>query len=280
MADLPRDRLTLGPPFTSVGIDTFGPWSVVSRKTRGGMAQSKRWAIIFTCLTTRGVHIEVVEEMSSYSFINALRRLIALRGNVKEIRSDRGTNFIGAADELKLNVINVEDGAVHACLRNSGITWRFNAPHSSHMGGVWERMIGIARNILNAMLLDVRTKDLTHEVLVTLMAEVTAMMNSRPLSLISSDPEDPVILTPAILLNVQYNPSVSVNLGEKDMYKKQWKMVQVLSDIFWNNFASQGCSIRYSPIHPWRISRRNRSSREAQSSGNCGYAPYYHITPD
>lgn len=62
MSDLPSDRLESGPPFSNVGIDAFGPWNVVTRKTRGGSAQSKRWAILFTCLTTRAVHIELVEQ--------------------------------------------------------------------------------------------------------------------------------------------------------------------------------------------------------------------------
>ena len=86
MADLPRDRVTLGLPFTSVGVDTFSPCEVVARKTRGGLACSKRWTIMFTCLTTRAIHIEVIECMASSSFINAVRRLIALRGNVTELR--------------------------------------------------------------------------------------------------------------------------------------------------------------------------------------------------
>ena len=106
MADLPRDRVTPGPPFTSVGVDTFGPWEVVARKTRGGLACSKRWAIMFTCLTTRAIHIEVIESMTSSSFINAVRRLIALRGNVTEFRSDMGTDFVGATEALKADVQN------------------------------------------------------------------------------------------------------------------------------------------------------------------------------
>jgi hypothetical protein len=109
MADLPEDRLTPGPPFSAVGVDTFGPWNVTTRRTRGGAAQSKRWAIIFTCLTTRAVHIELVEEMSSSSFINALRRITAIRGPIKIFRSDRGTNFIGATDQIGIKSINVED---------------------------------------------------------------------------------------------------------------------------------------------------------------------------
>ena len=100
ISDLPEDRLHPGPPFTFIGIDTFGPWPIIHRKTRGGSAQQKRWAILFTCLVSRAIHIEVTEELSSSSFINAFRRFIALRGNVKLVRSDRGTNFIGAIQDL------------------------------------------------------------------------------------------------------------------------------------------------------------------------------------
>ncbi|XP_062603303.1 uncharacterized protein LOC134265078 [Saccostrea cucullata] len=74
MSDLPRDRLTPCPPFTFVGVDVFGPWDVLTRRTRGGSANSKRWAVIFTCLYCRAVHFELIEEMSTGSFINAMRR--------------------------------------------------------------------------------------------------------------------------------------------------------------------------------------------------------------
>ena len=68
-------------------------------------------------------------------------------------------------------------------------SWIFNPPHSSHMGGVWERMIaGIARRILNLMLLKESKKKLTHDVLNTLMAEVSAIMNSRTIVPVSTDP--------------------------------------------------------------------------------------------
>lgn len=170
MADLPSDRLTPGPPFSAVGVDTFGPWHVLTRKTRGGAAHSKRWALMFTCLTTRAVHIELIEEMSSSSFINALRRMTAVRGPVKLFRSDRGTNFVGATDQIGIDAINVEDSEVSAHLSNTGSVWKFNPPHSSHMGGVWERMIGISRNVLNGLLIQ-NKKALTHEALSTLMAE-------------------------------------------------------------------------------------------------------------
>ncbi|XP_071142180.1 uncharacterized protein [Mytilus edulis] len=198
MADLPVDRLEPGPPFTYVGVDCFGPWEIVTRKTRGGATNSKRWAALFTCLTTRGIHIEVLEEMSSSSFINAFKGFTSIRGQVKQIRSDCGTNFVGATNELKIDTIRVDDDNIKDCLYKSGVTWVFNAPHSSHMGGIWERMIGVTRRVLDSILLENVKGGLTHEVLITLLAEVTAIVNSRPLVEVSTDPEDPIPLTPAM----------------------------------------------------------------------------------
>ncbi len=102
------------------------------------------------------------------------------------------------------------------------------------MGGVWERMIGVARRILDAMLLQAGRARLTHEVLTTLLAEVTAIMNERPLIPVSSDPENSYILTPSMLLTqktgTHSSPLSDINAG--DMLKCQWKRVQVLADEF------------------------------------------------
>lgn len=240
MADLPVERLEPNPPFTAVGVDTFGPWEVVTRKTRGGSANSKRWALLFTCLGTRAVHIEVVEEMTSSSFINAFRRFTAIRGPAKVLRSDRGTNFIGATDDLLIDAIHVEGTPMKTFLHNSGTKWIFNAPHSSHMGGAWERLIGVARRILDSMMLEHSRKILTHEVLCTFMAEVSAIMNSRPIANISTDPTSPMILSPSMLLTQKTGceTSLSPGLDVKDLYRSQWKCVQILSDTFWRQWKN------------------------------------------
>lgn len=132
-------------PFKYTGVDVFGPWSVVIRRTRGGQASSKRWGVIFTCLSIRAIHIEVVEELSSTSFINALRRFIAVRGHVREFRSDRGTNFVCCTKDLQIDAINFEDSEMKF-LFDKGTVCLFNPPHSSHMEGVWERMIKTTRS--------------------------------------------------------------------------------------------------------------------------------------
>ncbi|XP_063408738.1 uncharacterized protein LOC134692218 [Mytilus trossulus] len=260
MSDLPGDRLEPSPPFTNVGVDTFGPWTIVSRKTRGGYANSKRWAILFTCLVTRAVHIELIEEMSSSAFINAVRRFAAIRGQVKIFRSDRGTNFIGAIDDLKIDSINVEDGPFKNFLYNSGTTWIFNPPHSSHMGGAWERMIGIARRILDSMLINAAGRSLTHDVLNTFMAEVSAIINSRPLVPVSTDPENPLILTPAMLLTQKTDYIfTSDQLGEfdkRDLCLAEWRRVQALASVFWSRWRKEYLPL-LQPRRKWTEDRRD-----------------------
>ncbi|XP_056879986.1 uncharacterized protein LOC130520291 [Takifugu flavidus] len=250
MADLLTERLKMCPPFTHVGLDVFGPWTVATRRTRGGQAQSKRWAIMFSCMSSRAVHIEVIESLDTSSCINALRRFFALRGPAKSLLSDRGTNFIRASKELGM------DRTMQQYLQDQGCSWQFNPAHASHMGGSWERMIGIARRILDSMFLQDKVH-LTHEVLCTVMAEVTAIINARPLLPVSSDPENPFILSPSMLLTQKSClPPPPGTFLDKDLYIKQWRQVQALADQFWTRWRRE-----YLPTlqkrQKWTVSRPN-----------------------
>ncbi|XP_054590105.1 uncharacterized protein [Nothobranchius furzeri] len=255
MSDLPTERLQADPPFSYVGLEVFGPWEVVMRRTRGGQAQDKRWAVLFTCMSTRAIHIEVIETMTSSSFINALHRFFSIRGHAKQLRSDCGTNFTGAFKELKMDPGNK---SVEDYLLEQKCTWVFNPPHSSHMGGAWERMIGVARRILDSMLLQVGHVKLTHEVLTTFMAEVSAIFNARPLIPVSTDPEAPFILTPSILLTQKGGvPSPTVSEFSKgDLLKNQWKRVQALADTFWVRWRREYLSTLQSR-HKWQSQKPN-----------------------
>ncbi len=133
--------------------------------------------------------------MDTSSFINALRRFMAIRGHVEQIHSDCGTNFVGAHNEL-------EDSSERDGSEICGVVSQFQRmqvglqlPTCLSYRGVWERMIGISRRILDSMFADLRSTRLTHEVPSTLMAEVTAIVNNRPLTTISSDPSAPEFLT-------------------------------------------------------------------------------------
>lgn len=238
MADLPPQRLQTCPPFTYVGLDVFGPWLITTRRTRGGQAESKRWAILFCCMSSRAVHIEVIDSMDTSSCINALRRFFAIRGPAKQLMSDCGTNFMGACKELGISK-NQPEPTVQRYLNQQGCSWEFNPPHASHMGGSWERLIGMARRILDSVLLEQHSR-LTHDVLCTLMAEVTAIINARPLIPVSNDPEDPFILSPSMLLTQKVGvPPPPGDFADKDLLTKQWRQVQALANKFWSRWSRE-----------------------------------------
>lgn len=186
------------------------------------------------------MHIEVIEDMTSSAFINAFRRFTCIRGPVKEVRSDRGTNFVGALNDLQDNAVFVEDGSVEDYMQKSGIKWTFNPRHASHMAGSWERMIGLARRILNAMPLTQGSKELTHDVLVTFMYEVCAILNSRPICPISYDPDNPIIISPSMLSTQKmYMDNLPSRVSSiKVIYQATWKHVQLLSDTFWKQWRT------------------------------------------
>ncbi len=159
MADLPEERLSVSPPFTYVGLDVFGPFSVSARRTRGGHAESKPWGILFTCMSTRGVHIEIIESLDTSSYINAMRRLFAIRRPVRQFRSDCGTNFVAASKELGFSKV-AKDPEMQKYLTSCSCSWEFKPPHASHMGGAWERLIGVVRRILDSMLMQYGSRPL------------------------------------------------------------------------------------------------------------------------
>lgn len=125
MADLPSERVTPNePPFTRVGVDYFGPFEVKSRRSI-----VKRYGVIFTCLAIRAIHIEVAPSLDTDSFINALRRFTARRGQVKELRSDNGKNFVGAERELRVAIKEWNQCKINDVLLQKGIKWTFNPPN-------------------------------------------------------------------------------------------------------------------------------------------------------
>jgi len=252
MADLPKDRLTPDkPPFTYVGIDYFGPLYV-----RQGRSQVKRYGCLFTCLNIRAIHIEIAHSLDTSSFINALRRFISRRGIPEQIRSDNGTNFVGGERELREAIESWNQHKIDDYLCQRGIVWKFNPPLASHMGGVWERQIRTIRRILKALL---KEQLVTDEALVTLMAEVESIVNSRPITPLSSDPNDLEPLTPNQLLLLrkgpQYFPPGVFN--KDDLYsQRRWRQIQHLANTFWRRWSKE-----YLPLlqerKKWIQPRRN-----------------------
>ena len=233
MADLPKVRVTPSePPFTTVGIDYFGPFCV-----RRGRSEQKRYGCLFTCLTTRAIHLEVAHTLDTDSFLCCLQRFVARRGEPKEIRSDNGTNFVGGRRELRAAIGEWNQQQIHGFLLQKGITWVFNPPAASHMGGVWERQIRTVRSLILGVL---RHQTLNDESLSALMCNIESIVNGRPITKLSDDPKDPLPLTPNHLLLLRAGPTLPPgHFVKNDIYRRRWRQVQYLSDIFWSRWVKE-----------------------------------------
>ena len=232
-ADLPLDRITpYEPAFTSVGVDYFGPFAV-----KRGRGREKRYGCIFTCLTTRAVHIETADTLDTDSFINSLYRFMARRGEPRLIRSDNGTNFVGAERELRKEMETWNQDRIQEAMSQWGIRWLFNPPAASHMGGVWERQIRSVRRILFSIMTE---QVPTSEMLTTLLVIAEGMINNRPLTPASDDADDLEPLTPNHLL-IHRPASVPPGLfNEGDLHcRKKWRQVQYLADVFWRRWTKE-----------------------------------------
>ena len=236
MADLPPDRLTPAPPFTYVGVGFFGPYV-----TKEGSKERKRYGALFTCLVSRAVHIEVANSLETDSFLNALSRFITRRGPVREIRSDNGTNFVGATRELREAMDEMDHNEITEKLRQQQIDWKFNPPAASHMGGVWERQIRTTRRILNTLLREHGSR-LDDESLHTLMCEVESIINSRPITATSSDSKDPYPLSPSQILTMKTSIVLppAGKFQRHDVYmRRRWRRVQYLCNLFWSRWKRE-----------------------------------------
>ena len=153
----------------------------------------KSWCCFFTCLTTRAVHIEVVPSMEAETCLTAITLFIARRGKPATILSDYGTNFVGAAKEMRdcINAWNQSD--IETSLVQKDIKWKFNPPGAPLFGGIWERLV---RSCKKAMITVLDGRSLTDDVLITTMCSVEQMFNARPLTTVSDDPDDLEALTP------------------------------------------------------------------------------------
>ncbi|XP_035660814.1 uncharacterized protein LOC118405422 [Branchiostoma floridae] len=234
MADLPSSRLTPDePPFTRVGVDYFGPI-----ETKRGRSIVKRYGVVFTCMSSRAVHIEKADSLDTDSCINALRRFVSRRGQVKEMWSDNGTNLVGAKAELQRELKMWNQEKIKDTLLQKEIDWKFSPPTGSHFGGVWERQIRTIRQVLNAI---VKKHTLDDEGLHTLLCEAESIVNGRPLTTTSNEVNDLEALTPNHLLNMKMQTTLPPNLTDKnDLYaRRRWKQVQYLASLFWRRWSKE-----------------------------------------
>ena len=171
------------------------------------------------------------------------------------MRSDNGTNFIGAKKELRQALTALNHSKIERIFVQEGMTWRFNTPAASHQGGVWERLICSVRSVLTSV---VGHQLLDEEGLQTLFCEVEAILNDRPITKVSEDPNDLEALTPNHILLLKGKPILPPGLFEKsDLYiKRKWRQVQYVAELFWKRWTSEYLLVMQER-QKWTKQRRN-----------------------
>ena len=240
MADLPLDRLEEVAPFVNVGLDVFGHFLISEgQTTRKHSSQRKVWVLIVVCQPSRAVHLEPLPAMDTTAFMNAFARFEAIRGPCKLVRSDQGSNFLGALNQME--GLSIDQLKREFVTRN--VKWIFNPPHASHMGGSWERKIGSVRRIMEATLVTLGGRKLSYDEFTTLLAETASIVNKTPLWATSNDPNDPLPLSPNHILTLR--DKEVLNKDEytfKDLLrygKARYRRVQYLVEQFWTRWRRE-----------------------------------------
>lgn len=250
MAALPPARIEPVLPFIRCGVDYFGPFLV-----RRGRSQEKVWGVIFTCFSTRAVHLELADSLSADCFINVFRRFTGRRGEVNEVWSDNGTNFVGAEHELKKELQKLRASGLSEELAARGVQWHFNPPAASHFGGAWERLI---RSVRKALYVVMRGREMKFSIFETALVEVEALLNSRPISKVSTDEQDMTALTPGhfLILRPFTARSYAVIQDKEINSRNAWRTSQAIVNMFWRRWMTE-----YVPNlqerHKWHAERPN-----------------------
>lgn len=247
MADLPTDRLNAAPSFSTIGIDLCGPYLVKASRSKFDSIV-KVWVAVFVCFSTRAVHLEIVDSLSTDSFLESLTRMMSRRGIPHTIWSDCGTNFVGASRALmkaweKILVESRDRTAVEE------ITWIFNAPLYPASGGLWERTVRSFKFFTK------RCKSVASMVYPefnTLLTKIESILNSRPLCPNSLDAGDAPAITPFQLTHLRSFKLSAMDVLQDNMpMTKRLIWAHDLLQSFWERFQLEVYA-SLTPRKKWR----------------------------
>ena len=257
MAPLPAEHVQPSPTFHVTGVDFCGPF-YYKAEVRNRPAV-KCYICVFVCFATKATHLELVEDLSTPSFIAALKRFISLRGKPYAVWSDNATNFVGAKNELNdlkhLFLSDPHQRQVSGECLALGINWHCIPPRSPHFGGLWEAAVKAAKYHLYRVM---GNSILTFHELRTLVCQISAILNSRPLCPITDNPDDLQVLTPGHFLWGKSNVTIDepdvthLNIGRLS----RWQRVCQIQQAFWKSWSINYLSL-LQERGKWRSSHPN-----------------------
>ncbi|XP_071639832.1 uncharacterized protein [Temnothorax longispinosus] len=250
MGQLPVERVIPSRAFLHSGVDYAGPFTLKTWKGRKAKTY-KGYISLFVCLATSAIHLELVTDYTSEAFIAAYRRFTSRRGICSTLTSDCGTNFQGADKKLKQLFSEASDHwkEIASCLLGDGTQWKFNPPSAPHFGGKWEAGVKSVKYHLKRTIGDTL---LTYEDMTTLLTQIEAILNSRPLCQLSDDPDDISIITPGHFLiggALSTIPEPSLSLVQIS-HLNRWQLLQQKLEHFWSHWSKDYLQ-RQLAIYKW-----------------------------
>ncbi|XP_063979910.1 uncharacterized protein LOC135163933 [Diachasmimorpha longicaudata] len=256
MAPLPAVRTSPTRAFLHTGVDYAGPLPIL--KWRPTNAQPSMVHIaVFVCFSTSAVHLELVSRQTTDAFIGAYKRFTGRRGIPEVMYSDNATTFVGAASVLKTlyNQPSRENLEIQAALATQGTQWSFSPPRAPHFGGKWEAAVKSTKFHLKRVL---GSSTFTYEELNSILIQIEACLNSRPITPMTDDAEDLQALTPGHFLigePLQIIPEPTL-LNREPRKLQRWNLVTQKIQQFWSRWARE-CLQRYQAIYKWNQRERN-----------------------
>ncbi|KAG7305534.1 hypothetical protein JYU34_009613, partial [Plutella xylostella] len=236
MGNLPKQRLQADYPFANTAVDYAGPILIANKKGRGSQLK-KAYIAIFVCMAVRAVHIELVTDLTSQGYMAMLNRLICRRGKPASITSDNAKCFIGTFNELPKFLKQNSNNIINEAAKIQ-IEFKFSPPYSPHFNGLAEASVKSVKHHLKRVL---SMTHLDYEEMYTVLVQIEAILNSRPITPISSDPSDLVALTPAHFLigrTLTMLPAPQVDNAPINTLSR-YKRVQALKAHFWNRYYKE-----------------------------------------
>ncbi|XP_075250854.1 uncharacterized protein LOC142343052 [Convolutriloba macropyga] len=233
MSDLPSYRFSVKPvAFKETGVDFFGPFEIYSQINTA----MKVYCCLFTCLTIRAVHIEVTRNLQKESCIMAFQRFFSRRGLPERIHSDNALYFTSTAKTFKESSFTTTEIQKYA--ESKKIAWKFIPPGAPHFGGTWERLIGMSKRLFFNI---AGSRILQEDSFSTLICQVEALLNSRPLTSVSSDVRDVESLTSGHFLTGMTTglPSDTTISSNDRGTGKLWNNVNSIMNEFWTRLLKE-----------------------------------------
>ena len=251
MANLPALRLApYTPPFYMTACDHCGPYNVKISRNK----TAKHYGVLFTCLNTRAVHLEMAVDLSTMEFLQVLRRFLAMRGRPAVILSDNGSQFVGAEKELRQMVGDVNEDEVKEFCGEKGMQWKFITPGAPHQNGCAEALVKTCKRALKKA---VGSQVLTPLELYTVLLEVANLVNQRPIGRIPNDPDDGNYICPNdILLGRASSEIPQGPFKGTNNPRHRVEFVQKIIDSFWKRW-SRDVFPSLIPRKKWQVEKRN-----------------------